>query len=204
MIIQKIMKMSGTLMNSDYWEKRYEDDHTGWDIGYISTPIKEYIDQLTDKKLKILIPGAGNSYEAQYLFEQGFQNIYVLDIARAPLKSLQKRVPGFPENQLLYKDFFQHSGQYDLILEQTFFCALPPRLRDRYVQKTYTLLKTGGKLAGVLFDFPLTENGPPFGGEQNEYQNRFQKYYHIKTLERCYNSIPPRMGNELFFIFEKK
>ncbi len=196
--------MSEALLNSDYWEKRYKDERTGWDIGYVSSPLKEYIDQLTNKDIKVLIPGAGNSYEAQYLFEQGFHQVYVLDIARAPLESLQNRVPGFPENQLLHKDFFQHSEQYDLILEQTFFCALLPKLRDQYVQKTYNLLKKGGKLAGVLFDFPLTKEGPPFGGDQVEYHNRFQKYYAVKTLERCYNSIAPRKGNELFFIFEKK
>ncbi|MDX1544111.1 MAG: SAM-dependent methyltransferase, partial [Christiangramia sp.] len=49
-------------MNSEFWSTRYRDNRTGWDIGYISTPLKEYIDQLEDKELKILIPGAGNSY----------------------------------------------------------------------------------------------------------------------------------------------
>ena len=45
-----------------YWSNRYEEDRTGWDIGYPSTPLKEYIDQLTDKTISILIPGAGNAY----------------------------------------------------------------------------------------------------------------------------------------------
>ena len=33
----------------EYWSQRYKDAQTGWDIGSPSTPIKEYIDQLTDK-----------------------------------------------------------------------------------------------------------------------------------------------------------
>ncbi|HBC05192.1 MAG TPA: SAM-dependent methyltransferase, partial [Aequorivita sp.] len=37
-----------------FWNHKYLSDDTGWDIGYVSTPIKEYIDQLTDKNLKIL------------------------------------------------------------------------------------------------------------------------------------------------------
>ena len=39
----------------NYWEKRYQKGETGWDAGQITTPIKEYIDQLTNKNLKILI-----------------------------------------------------------------------------------------------------------------------------------------------------
>ena len=53
-----------------YWQDKYINQHTGWDIGYISTPIKEYIDQLSDKSLKILIPGAGNAHEAAYLYKK--------------------------------------------------------------------------------------------------------------------------------------
>jgi thiopurine S-methyltransferase len=32
--------------NKEYWENRYENNETGWAIGKISTPIKEYIDQI--------------------------------------------------------------------------------------------------------------------------------------------------------------
>ena len=66
------------------------------------------------------------------------------------------------------------------------------------------LLATGGRLAGLLFQFPLTENGPPFGGSAAEYRKRFGGRFHLRTLETARNSIPPRAGNELFFIFEKK
>ena len=39
---------------------------TGWDIGYVSTPIKEYFNQVKNKELKILIPGGGNSYKLNF------------------------------------------------------------------------------------------------------------------------------------------
>ena len=32
-------------LNSDFWTQRYKEGSTGWDIGYPSTPIKEYIDK---------------------------------------------------------------------------------------------------------------------------------------------------------------
>ncbi len=193
-----------TRFDKDYWESKYDAEATGWDIGYASAPLVDYFKQLTNKELKILIPGGGNCYEAEFLFEQGFKNVFVIDIAEQPLKNLKTRFPEFPENHLIHDDFFNHSGKYDLIVEQTFFCALDPVLRQKYVDKMHDLLSGNGKLAGLLFDFELTDEGPPFGGSSAEYLQLFSEKFTIKKLERCYNSIQPRAGRELFFIFEKK
>jgi thiopurine S-methyltransferase len=187
-----------------YWENRWQEQKTGWDIGFASKPLKEYIDQLSDKNLKILIPGCGNAYEAEYLFNKGFKNVYVMDISLTAIASFRKRVPNFPESHILNEDFFQHQGQYDCILEQTFFCALDPALRPNYVEKMYELLTPDGRLAGLLFDDPLNEDHPPFGGSAEEYRRLFEPYFHLKTFEKAYNSIPPRAGREIFMIAEKK
>ncbi|HEX5743463.1 MAG TPA: SAM-dependent methyltransferase [Flavobacteriaceae bacterium] len=190
--------------NKTYWESKYKIGETGWNIGSISTPIKEYIDQLTNKNIKILIPGAGNAYEAEYLYKRGFKNVNVLDIAKEPLLNLKKRIPHFPDNQLLEEDFFNHNGLYDLIIEQTFFCAINPDLRNLYAQKIHELLKEDGQLVGLLFDFPLTDDGPPFGGSYQEYLDTFTPYFDIKILEKSYNSIKPRADREFFIQFKKK
>ena len=191
-------------LDKTYWEERYRENRLGWDIGHVSTPIKTYVDQLKDTSLKILIPGAGRGYEAQYLHQNGFGQTYVVDIASQPLQHILDVCAGFPEGHLLEDDFFEmEESEFDLILEQTFFCALDPGLRPRYVEKMYDILKPGGILAGVLFDFPLSETGPPFGGSIEEYQSLFQDRFTIHKMERAYNSIPPRQGKELFFIFEK-
>ena len=140
-------------MNKTFWESRYRENRTGWDIGYISTPIKTHIDQLTNKDLKILIPGAGNSYEAEYLWKKGFKNVFIVDIARQPLNNFKKRLPEFPEEQLINKDFFELNDSFDLIIEQTFFCAIQPNLREDYSIKMNELLKKNGKIVGLLFNF---------------------------------------------------
>ena len=192
-------------LNKEFWEQKYGKGDTGWDIGCISTPLKEYIDQLTDKDLKILIPGAGNAYELLYLVEKGFHNVFVIDIARQPLDRIKKRMPDFPGHQILEGNFFDLAlNNFELILEQTFFCALNPGLRPMYVKKMKQLLKPNGKLAGLLFNFPLTESGPPFGGSVTEYKSLFKAHFKIKILETARNSIKPRADKELFFIFESK
>ena len=189
--------MSDSKLTADYWNNRYKEQQTGWDIGYISTPLKTYIDQLTDKSLRILIPGGGNSYEAEYLFTQGFTNVYVVDVSAIAKENFLKRIPSFPEAQFLVTNFFELTEKFDLILEQTFFCALDPSLRPAYAKKMNELLVDNGRLVGLLFDFPLA-GGPPFGGDQKEYQQYFEPLFTIKIMEPCYNSIPPRQGKELF------
>jgi hypothetical protein len=90
------------------------------------------------------------------------------------------------------------------VLEQTFLCAIPPEMRADYATKMNEILNTKGKIAGLLFDFPLTEEGPPYGGSKAEYLSLFSEKFRIKTIERAHNSIKPRQNKELFFIFEKK
>ena len=190
-------------LNKTYWETRYQNKETGWDAGSITTPLKDYIDQLTNKDLKILIPGAGNGYEFDYLIQKGFTNVFVIDIAPSPLEAIKKRNPKY-SNHLLLGDFFELNETFDLILEQTFFCALDPKLRTDYVSKMHQLLNPNGKLVGLLFDFPLTNEGPPFGGSLEAYLELFSTQFHLKTIEKAHNSIKPREGKELFFIFEAK
>ena len=190
-----------------YWTTRYDENRIGWDVGYVTTPLKQYIDQLKQKDLKILLPGAGNAYEAEYLYENGFKNVFVLDIAKQPLQALVDRVPNFPKDQLIHADFFAHVGAYDLILEQTFFCTLLPTSANRfmYAQKASELLTDKGKLVGLWFDIPKTNelNRRPFGGDIEEYIQYFSAFFETERFERCYNSIESRQGFELFGIFDK-
>lgn len=186
-------------LNSAFWSNRYQNQETGWDLGSISTPLKEYFDSLAQKDLSILIPGAGNCYEGEYLLEKGFTHVTILDYAPEALEGFRNRVAQHAKAKLVCADFFSHRGQYDLIVEQTFFCALYPNLREAYAKQMQQLLKPGGKLCGLLFTTVPNEQGPPFGGSLAEYQKLFNPLFHILKLEPCRNSIKPRAGRELFF-----
>jgi SAM-dependent methyltransferase len=191
------------ILGEDYWTSRYQQNSIGWDVGEITKPLKQYLDQIDNYWLKILIPGSGNAYEAQYALNKGFLNTNILDISPLPLEKFQLINPDFPESQIHHCDFFAHEDQYDLIIEQTFFCALLPHRRSDYVKKMNNLLKPGGKLVGLLFNRHFEKSGPPFGGSEAEYRELFEKEFRILKMETCYNSIPPRQGQELFFILQK-
>ena len=195
--------MSEAHWNREYWDERWRNRKTGWDIGYASPPITDYVDQLVDTDMRILIPGCGNAYEGEYLLKKGFENTFLIDLSPEALKSVKRRVPDFPDDRMILGDFFKHEGTYDLILEQTFFCAIDPTMRRAYAEKMYDLLVPGGALVGLLFDDPLYEDHPPFGGHRSEYLTYFRDLFDIIHFEIAENSIVPRLARELFIELRK-
>jgi SAM-dependent methyltransferase len=191
-------------LDGNYWSNRYNDGTAVWDLGEVSPPLKNYIDQLEDKNLRILIPGCGNTYEADYLLKLGFTDITLIDIAPALVAQLKEKYKDNPNIKIILGDFFKHEGEYNLVLEQTFFCALDPALRKDYVAKMPGLLITNGKLVGVLFNRRFEEQGPPFGGDQKEYEPMFANNFIFKTFGPCYNSFIKRKDSELFINLVKK
>lgn len=197
------MKNSEKSLDQEYWENQYKTKATGWDLGKVSPPLKEHFEVIENKDSRILIPGCGNSYEAEYLLSLGFTDITVIDIAPTLIESLQGKFENNPSIKIILGDFFEHQGEYDLIIEQTFFCALPPKMRENYVSKIHQLLSFKGKLVGLLFNKTF-ESGPPFGGSQTEYEQLFEAKFEILRMDLCLNSIIPRANSELFIEFQKK
>lgn len=189
--------------NAAYWQNRYQNNQTGWDVGAITPPLRDYFNQMPNTGQHILVPGCGHAYEAEYLYHKGFVHTYVADVVQEPLQRLSARVSDFPKEQLLHQDFFSLQGPFDLIVEQTFFCAIDPSLRQDYARKCAELLSPGGKLIGLLFDTAFEHQGPPFGGSRDEYREYFAPYFEFLHFETAYNSIPPRQGRELFMELRK-
>lgn len=194
-----------TKTDAAFWEERWKEQQTGWDLQAVSPPLKSYIDIIADKNVSILIPGCGNAYEAEYLLHNGFKQVTVIDIAPTLAAQLLQKFASYAGKELtvICGDFFKHTGLYDVILEQTFFCALDPQLRTAYVEQMHRLLKPEGKLAGLLFNKPF-EGGPPFGGNKEEYLALFGDTFLIEKMEPCQDSVKPRAGAELFIELSPK
>ena len=80
-------------LDKNYWDNRYKEGQTGWDLGEVSPALKAYIDQIEKKDLKILIPGGGNAYELAYLHQKGFHNSYLIDLSPTALSNFKKNNP---------------------------------------------------------------------------------------------------------------
>lgn len=193
------------IFHPDFWENRYRSQDTPWASGTATPALVQY---MADKPrdTKVLIPGAGTSQEIICLLEMGFSAITLCDISPTALQLAKEQINrSFPKSAVTYHlgDFFSFHGAFEIILEQTFFCALHPSARVSYADKMYDLLLPGGTLCGVLFNKEFEKEGPPFGGCENEYKSLFSRKFYIKEMSMCYNSIPPRLGSELFFICKK-
>lgn len=191
-------------LDAGFWDERWRTNDTGWDLKEVSPALKAYFDTFTCKNKSILIPGCGNAYEAEYLLQNGFRNVTVIDISPTLVQQLLNKFSAFAgrELTLICGDFFKHTGAYDFIIEQTFFCALEKNRREEYVQKMQTLLKDTGRLAGLLFNKEF-ENSPPFGGSRSEYLNLLTPYFEILQMEVTDKSVKPRLNTELFFEVKK-
>ena len=194
------------MLDKNYWDKRYIYNKTEWDLGTFSPPIIHWLDQQKDKTINILVPGAGFGHEVIYAFENGFNNVYYLDYATKAVIKFKEKCPKFPEKQILIQDFFKlkKNDFFDVILEQTFFCALEPSLRNEYVIKCHKLLKNEGKVIGLLFNTNFNHDGPPFGGGTDDYIALFSKNFNLLEMGNSIHSVKPRKGNELWIEFEKK
>lgn len=202
------MQTVSDAFDAAYWQARYATPgRAAWDAGRITPPLRAYFDQLpVASQPRILIPGAGRAYEAEYLHHLGYRQVVVADLAPEPLAALAARVPDFPAENLWLADFFalDPAEKFDLLIEQTFFCAISPSLRAAYARQCAALLRPGGKLVGLLFDTPFAgASEPPFGGTRTEYRAYFAPYFEFVHFDTAHNSLAPRAGRELFICLQK-
>jgi hypothetical protein len=198
--------MKGNNLDASFWDLRYENNQTGWDLKEVSPPIKKWLDNQENKEINILIPGAGKGHEVKYAFDSGFKNVFYMDLSTQASDLFAKKCPLFPKDQILIEDFFSLNKSlfFDAVIEQTFFCALDPNLREDYVNKGFEILKSKGVIVGLLFNRKFEIEGPPFGGTFKEYEKLFSQKFIINKLEDSTNSALPRKGYEFWIEFIKK
>jgi SAM-dependent methyltransferase len=190
-------------LDENFWDAQWKSNTIGWDIGHISPPLADLISKIENKKASILIPGCGSAYEAEYIVYQGFEDITLIDISKAACDLLKEKFNETPQVKIIHGDFFQIKDRFDVIIEQTFFCAIPPQWRTKYLWKMHQILNPHGILMGLFFNRTF-EAGPPFGGDEAEYRHLFSAAFEIEAMNVAKNSIEPRKSSELQFLFRKK
>ena len=96
-----------------------------------------------------------------------------------------------------------HDRLYDLLIEQTFFCAISPSQRPLYVETVARILKKGGMIAG-LFYHTGQEGGPPFNTTRQDIIKHFSDSFEIRELAQAKNSADKRKDKEWLAILIKK
>ncbi len=149
------------------WEQCYLDGQTPWDKNAPSPPLVEWVRRVHPSG-KALVPGCGAGHDVAMLAAAGI-DATGLDIAPSAIARAQSAYPGHASRFVLGDLFATPAdwhGAFDLVLEHTCLCALPPTMRQDYEKAAHRLLRPGGLLAGIWFINPEMdpgETGPPFG-----------------------------------------
>ena len=91
----------------------------------------------------------------------------------------------------LDEDFADH---FDLVLEHTCYCAIPPEMRGEYARVMATVLKESGILVGLFWE--VEGEGPPYSSDPQDIERHFSSHFDIDRMEKAGNSFAERRGEE--------
>ena len=189
------------------WQGHYESNDLGWDLGHVAPPFVKLWEEGKLPVGKALVPGCGRGHEVIFLAENGFE-VTAIDFSNGAVTYLERALEERSlSGRVLHQDFFgldnSHDGIYDLVLEQTFFCAIAPRQRQDYVRNVTRILKPGGMLVG-LFYHTDKEGGPPYNTTRADITVNFAKNFKILELDKTTLSAAQRKDKEWLGILKKK
>ena len=184
-----------------FWNQRYLDRNTGWDLGQVAPPFVRLVESGTlSVGGKVLIPGAGRSHEGVYLAKCGF-DVTCIDFAPEAVREAMESASREGVSMTVFEeDFFNLDplvyGKFDYLLEHTCFCAIDPSMRTAYVEKAYQMIRPGGMLIGLFYAHGR-EGGPPWTTTEMEVRTLFAHRFETIELAISDCSIDSRKGEEL-------
>lgn len=179
------------------WEQAYLDGHSPWDLGAAPPSLLRLIAALGDPKdaagagyRRVFVPGAGRGHDARAFARAGFE-VTANDIAPSAVAAGRAldAAEGLAMTWLEDDLFALPAGldaSFDLVWEQTCFCAIPPERRDDYVAVVARLLRPGGLWVGVLWDVGRP-GGPPYAITREHVERHFLAAFELVSVE----AVPP-------------
>lgn len=147
------------------WEQRFREGDTPWERDRPHGFLSDCIDRgEIGPGRSVIIPGCGRCREVGIIAQHGSQTI-AADLSQTAIDWQKQQLQlDQLEAELIVGDILQWrpDSPLDAVYEQTFLCAIPPRLRMEYEQVVHDWLKPGGKLL-ALFMQKEERGGPPYG-----------------------------------------
>jgi SAM-dependent methyltransferase len=186
--------------DSSYWEQRYQEKTTRWDLGQAAPAFVSLLNSqetLTPGRTAVL--GCGRGYDALLFAEHGFE-VVGFDFAPSAIAEATSLAQAAGSTaKFLQRDIFDLATEFpqdfDYVVEHTCFCAIPLERRPEYVQLVRSLLRPKGELIALFFTHNRS-GGPPFGSTPTEIVQYFEADFEILSLESVANSVPSRQGEE--------
>ncbi len=95
------------------------------------------------------------------------------------------------------------AGEFDVLYERAFLCALPRRMWADWAKRSAELLRPGGLLVGFFFADD-NERGPPFGLKPGELEALMAQDFDLLETRTPTDSIPVFKGKESWQVWRKR
>jgi SAM-dependent methyltransferase len=191
----------------EWWTEVYfSEGKPRWDLGEAAPALKSMLPRLKLPKSRILVLGCGEGHDAAFFAKDG-HNVTAVDISPEAIRRAKEKYGHLSTINFVEADIFklgrEFESSYDIVFEHTCFCAINPSKRNELIKVWNRCLIEKGFLMGLFF---VTEKrqGPPFGASEWELRERLKKGYQFLFWGRWRESIPRRLGKELFVYAQKR
>jgi SAM-dependent methyltransferase len=185
----------------DFWDARFREGVTPWDAGGVPAALREFLAREPAGR-RVLVPGCGSGYEVQAFAGAG-HDVVAIDFSPAAIAAA-RRVLGDLGRALVQADFFAHPlGEFELVYERAFLCALPRPLWPRWAARVAALVPPGGRLLGFFF-WRDDGRGPPFGLKPGELEALLGPAFDRIEDAAVADSIPVFAGGERWQIWRRR
>ncbi len=200
--------MTEEILTSDkpeFWRNRYVQHATPWDLDEPAPPFVSLLASPPDilKPGRLVAPGCGYGHDAALFGRHGY-DVLGVDIIPEAIAAANERYG--EDARFVCGDFFhppeEMLGRFDVMMEHTFFCAIPPLLRPDYVGSASRLLRPGGLLVGLFWLLHDTD-GPPYGVTRDEIEILMSPHFALRWSRVPDDSIGRRCGEEWLAIFQR-
>ncbi len=188
------------------WESRYASGNAPWELGQASPPLLGLVRLYRDRLGRALVPGCGRGDDALAVAALGIGkhdvDVTGWDIAPTAVASALERnlaVAFEVRDALDPAATLADAGRFDAWIEHTFFCAIPPDLRPRYVEQAARLLHPDGLLLGVFYIGDRAK-GPPYGASEDELRRLFSAHFPSLQIAPTTNSTGMWAGQEVTLV----
>lgn len=202
--------MVSQVSTQEFWQSLYEAGRTGWDLGGPTPVFRRLLDNQRLAPGRMVVIGAGRGYDARLFARNGFQ-VTAIDFAPAAIRAMHERSDPSAPVAIVSGDIFDLNsvlhGQFDYVLEYTFYCAIDPQRRGEYAATIKTLLRPGGRFVGLAFPLDSGQrdayDGPPYPVNPDELVALMERRgLVLKHREIPPDSVRPRLGREELIIMQ--
>lgn len=190
-----------------FWLDAYKTEaNPKWNLNQPAEAFKDMIQRLKLPKSRILVLGAGEGHDAAF-FAQAGHVVTAVDFSKEGIRRGKEKYAGLSNLHFEEANIFhlpqQWNHSFDVVVEHTCYCAVPPDQRNELVRLWRRMLHEEGQLLSIFFTMEK-RSGPPYGATEWEIRKRLQDYFHFLFWGRWRQSLPQRQGRELFVLAKKK